>query len=160
MVLSLKLEDKAVRSALGRALEVLDAPRPMLMKIGEELADSTMARFPRGKGPDGVPWARKSPTTLARHPRGGRRPLIGESRVLSNSISHQVQGKQVMVGSSAIQAAVLQMGAKAGSLWKGKDQRGRRGRSPWGDIPARPYLGLSDEDEVTILDVVADYLDW
>lgn len=158
-MLTIKYDGKDVQSALGRALQVLDNPRPMLMKIGEELAESTMARFPRGKGPDGVPWARKSPVTLARHPRGGRKPLIGESRTLSSSISYRVQGTTIMVGSNAVQAAVMQFGAAKGSLWSGKDKRGRSGRSPWGNIPARPYLGVSPQDEVTILDVVADYLD-
>ena len=157
-MLTVKFDGKDVQSALGRALQMLESPRPMLMKIGEELAESTMARFPRGKGPDGVPWARKSATTLARNPRGGRKPLIGESRTLSSSISYRVQGNTIMVGSNAIQAAVMQFGAPAGSLWKGKDKRGRSGKAPWGNIPARPYLGVSLQDEVSILEIVADYL--
>jgi len=29
---------------------------------------------------------------------------------------------------------------------------------PWGDIPARPFLGLSDEDRSGILDIVSEAL--
>lgn len=63
-----------------------------------------------------------------------------------------------MIGSGQEYAAVHQFGAKAGSLWQGRDKRGRRAKSPWGDIPARPYLGLSKQDEQSILDIVQDYL--
>lgn len=158
MSLTIKYDGKDVQSALAQTLSVIDNPRPLLMQIGEALAESTMRRFPAGKGPDGVPWAPKSAVTMARHPRGGKRPLIGESKTLATSITFDVQGKTVVVGSNAIQAAVQQFGAPAGSLWQGKDKRGRNARAPWGDIPARPYLGISDEDEVTILEIVAEYL--
>ena len=55
-------------------------------------------------------------------------------------------------------AAVQQFGARAGSLWSGKDRRGRNAKAPWGDIPARPYLGLSAKDERNIMEIVRDYL--
>lgn len=156
-MLTVKFEDRDVQSALAKTLALIDKPRPMLLKIGEELAESTMKRFPQGKGPDGTPWAKKSAVTLAKHPRGGKRPLIGESRTLSTTISYAVEGNAVVVGSNAVQAAVQQFGAPAGSLWQGRTKRGRS-QAPWGDIPARPYLGVSAADEVTILEIVHEYL--
>lgn len=158
MTMTIKFDGKEVQSALAKTLAAIDRPRPMLLKIGEELADSTMRRFPKGKSPDGVPWAPKRPSTIASRPRGGKRPLIGESKTLSTSISFSVQGNAITVGSNAIQAAVLQFGAPKGSLWKGKDKNGRKAQAPWGDIPARPFLGVSKDDEATILEIVGDYL--
>ena len=157
-MLTIKFDGKTVQSALAQTIAAIENPRPMLLKIGEELAESTMQRFPQGAGPDGVPWAKKSAVTIARHPRGGTRPLIGESRMLSTSISFAVEGNAVVVGSNAVQAGVQQFGAPAGSLWRGKDRRGRNAMAPWGDIPARPFLGVSPADEQTILEVVAEYL--
>lgn len=157
-MLTIKFDGHDVQTALAQTLAALQDPRPMLEKIGEELAESTMRRFPQGRGPDGVPWAKKSAVTVANHPRGGTKPLIGESKTLSTTISHKVPGNTVVVGSNAVQAAVMQFGAPAGSLWRGKDRRGRNAMAPWGDIPARPFLGVSAEDEQTVLDVVADYL--
>jgi phage gpG-like protein len=29
---------------------------------------------------------------------------------------------------------------------------------PWGDIPARPFLGFSDDDQAAILEIVRNYL--
>lgn len=35
----------------------------------------------------------------------------------------------------------------------------RRGSSiPWGDIPGRPFLGISDSDSASILDIIVDHL--
>ena len=157
-MLAIKFDGKTVQSALAQTIAAIENPRDMLQQIGLELAESTMKRFPQGKGPDGVPWAKKSAVTLARHPRGGTRPLIGESKVLSTSITSRVEGNVVVVGSNAVQAAVQQFGAPAGSLWRGKGKRGGNAMAPWGDIPARPFLGVSAEDEQTILKVVAEYL--
>ena len=117
-----------------------------------------MRRFRAGKGPDGTPWAPKKASTIAAHPRGGRKPLIGESRALSGLIAYQVSDRGVAWGSNQEYAGVHQWGAPAGSLWKGTDRRGRKAQAPWGDIPAPPYLGLSAEDERNILLIVRDHL--
>jgi phage virion morphogenesis protein len=157
-MLTIKLDKGDVPTALAQVLSVLDKPRPLLQAIGEYGIDSTMARFRTGTAPDGTKWAPKSKTTLARHPRGGRKPLIGESKVLSTTIAYQVSDKSVEWGSNRVYAAVQQFGAEAGSLWRGEDSRGRKGKAPWGKIPARPYLGLSAKDERNIMEIVRDYL--
>ncbi len=171
-MLTIKYEGRAIQSALAKTLATLDKPEPMLKRIGMDLADSTMKRFATGKGPDGAPWAANSPTTLSRYSAGfsrkkngsltkrsmaklaGKKPLIGESSDLSTSIEWQLQGRTIMVGSRLQYAAVQQFGAKAGSLWRGTGNA----RAPWGDIPARPYLGLSAKDERSIMEIVRDYL--
>ncbi len=171
-MLTIKYEGRAIQSALAKTLATLDKPEPMLKRIGMDLADSTMKRFATGKGPDGAPWAANSPTTLSRYSAGfsrkkngsltkrsmaklaGKKPLIGESSDLSTSIEWQLQGRTIMVGSRLQYAAVQQFGAKAGSLWRGTGNA----RAPWGDIPARPYLGLSAKDERNIMEIVRDYL--
>lgn len=157
-MLTIKYEGKAVQTALGKLLQAIDRPQPMLHKIGQDLAESTMHRFATGKAPDGAPWKGKERTTREANPYTSSKPLIGETKALSTTIRHQVAGHSIMIGSGQEYAAVHQFGAKAGSLWQGRDKRGRRAKSPWGDIPARPYLGLSPQDEKTILDIVHEYL--
>lgn len=157
-MLTIKFDRGTVPTALAQVLGVLDKPRPLLQAIGEYGIDSTMARFRTGTAPDGTKWAPKSKTTLERHPRGGRKPLIGESKALSTTMAYQVTDRSVAWGSNQVYAAVQQFGAEAGSLWRGTDKRGRKGKAPWGDIPARPYLGLSAKDERNILEIVREYL--
>ena len=51
-------------------------------------------------------------------------------------------------------AGTHQFGAKKGQY--GSTSRGQP--IPWGDIPAREFLGLSDDDESEIVDIVSGYL--
>ena len=50
------------------------------------------------------------------------------------------------VGSTRIYAGAHQFGARRGAC--GTNKKGAP--IPWGDIPARPFLGVSDADKKTI----------
>lgn len=66
-----------------------------------------------------------------------KKPLIGESGALSGQIFYRLVGNSLEIGSSMEYSAVQQFGAREGSLGGG---------APWGDIPARPFLGVSADD--------------
>jgi phage gpG-like protein len=51
-------------------------------------------------------------------------------------------------------AAVQQFGAVAGAL--GRNKRGSP--IPWGNIPARPFLGVSAQDKVEVLEILQEAL--
>ena len=157
-MLTIKYEGKAVQSALGELLRSISRPEPLLRRIGQDLAESTMQRFAGGKAPDGTPWAPKGDLARRKSPSTAGKPLVGETRALATTVAYAVRGHVIEVGSPMVYAGVHQFGARAGSLWKGKDRRGRSARAPWGDIPARPFLGLSDADEEHILELVREYL--
>jgi|YelNatPaOPRAMG01_1025707.scaffolds.fasta_scaffold69290_2 phage virion morphogenesis protein len=148
----------------AQALSALDALaahlgdlRPALQEVGEYLIDSTKRRFASGTAPDGSRWAPNSPVTLARYgalfkgkgAAAGKRALIGETRRLSTEIQSLVSRDAVTVGSALVYAGVQQFGAARRSLGP---------KSPWGDIPARPFLGLSAADQAAIVDIVTGYL--
>lgn len=56
--------------------------------------------------------------------------------------------------SNLVCAAAHQFGMSQG--YAGKTKRGAP--IPWGDIPPRPFLGVSEEDGDRILDILRDYL--
>lgn len=186
--LNIKIEDQEVLRALGRLAAQGKSLRPAMLDIGEYLVESTKRRFAEGKGPDGTAWeankestmlsflARRGGATSRRkgekssnpylrqdgrlNKRGagqvsGKRPLIGEARRLSTEIHSNVTAQGVEVGSSLEYSGVQQFGARAGEF--GRTKRG--GSVPWGDIPARPYLGFSDEDKANVLDILQEHLE-
>lgn len=125
---------------------------PVMSDIGELLIGSTRDRFRLGMAPDGTAWVPNSPATLAR--KRGSKPLIGESRSLSTLFAYEARPDGVSWGSNLIYAAVQQMGAGKGvfgSMVNGSP-------IPWGDIPARPFIGLSEADQAEILIVIESYL--
>ena len=184
-MIEIKINDSEVQTALRRLLAKAQDLTPVMQDIGECLLLSTKRRFADGKAPDGTPWAANKQSTILNYLRqkGGdtsrrpgeksnnpyygkkdgllntrgialvtaKRPLIGESRRLSTEINYKAGPRRVVLGSSLIQSAVQQFGAKKGAFGS------RGGRSiPWGDIPARPFLGLSEQDRVAVIAILTE----
>ncbi len=163
------INDDAIAAALQRLARAVRDPRPALQDIGEYQTVATKDRFAKGEDPAGKKWAANTPATLALfasrragatskrkgEKRGagsaaGKKPLIGESKRLSSEIHYVANSAMVAIGSSLEYSAVQQFGAGKGSLGGG---------APWGDIPARPYLGVSPRDRVAILDILREHLE-
>lgn len=176
-MITIELDDVDVISALERAARAVTDMTPLMQELGEMLVESTKARFPEGVSPDGTRWAPKSPATIdayrRREAKGKNstldfRPLFGPSRMLSSQIHYEATANQVEVGSNMIYAAVMQLGAAQGEFGA------RTGRTrptekrpksqdyffpiPWGDIPARPFIGLSGTDRSNIAEAVDEWL--
>ena len=141
---------------LTRALEQLRARlsdmTPVMQDIGEYLVESTKARFVAGVDPDGDPWAAKSPVTMAataarEKKAADPRPLFGPTGLLSSQISYEAGPDHVEAGSNRIYAAMMQFGGTTSAF-----------PHLWGDIPARPFFGLSETDETNILEIIAEGL--
>lgn len=142
---TIELKADAVTGALDRAAALLDDMTPLMQDIGELLAASTKARFALGEAPDGSKWSANSPVTLTR--KTDSRPLYGPTGLLSSQIFHEASAAQVEVGSNRIYAAMMQFGGTKAQF-----------AHLWGTIPARPFLGLSAEDETNIIATIGDYL--
>lgn len=157
-MISLDFNAAPIFARLEHARAVLKDMSPVYDDIAEYMIEATRGRFRTGTGPDGKRWREKSPTTLAAYlARGdGNRPdpLIGPSRRLSTEIARLVTRDGVEIGSSLEYSAVMQHGARKGAF----ATTSRGGPIPWGDIPARVWLGISDEDERNILDIVDEHL--
>ena len=174
MRIDLQIDIEGADALLKRIQHAGANPRPALKQISELLVDSTKQRFRTSTAPDGSRWAPNTPTTLfaqlsrfsgsfkkdgALSAKGSRRagnkkPLIGESKALSTEINARpVSDSIIEIGSPVEYAAVHQFGAKKGAF--GRTKRGAP--IPWGDIPARPFLGISDEDSDMIRNVLLDF---
>lgn len=152
-MINIEFDDRAVLEALRNLQQHTGNLRPALLKIGEELTESTKKRFGTKTGPDGERWADNSPVTIER--KGRNWPLTGGGGehgagggALGDTIHDQLLGNdEVQIGSSLGYAAMQQFG-------------GTKSEFPylWGDIPARPFLGVSNDDHDNILEIIREYL--
>ncbi len=155
MSITVSVNENEVSSALEALQSAIGNVDPALKEIGEYLIDSTKQRFNDSKAPDGSRWKDNSPVTLLNYAgrfktkRASRikkkKPGIGETKQLSTQIFYQVANGELELGSPLKYAGTFHFGAKKGQYGK---------RTPWGDIPARPFLGLSNEDEDVLLDII------
>lgn len=147
-------------SELGHSLTDLTN---VMDSIGRELVNSASERIGTTNiGPDGQAWV---PSHRVRET-GGKTLL--KSGLLQRSINSQAAPDHVIVGSNMVYAAVMHFGAEQGEFGAAMgrtEPSTKRPQSqsyftplPWGDIPARPYIGISEEDEMSIRDVVAVHI--
>jgi phage virion morphogenesis protein len=166
-MIEVKVDSQNVLAALDRLTKATANPRPALLAIGESLVTSTKQRFETSTAPDGTRWQPNRQATYlgylgsakSNHRKDGRinsrgtdkvmgkKPLIGKSGALGQNIDYALDENGLRVGSSLEYAAMQQFG-------------GKKSRFPnlWGDIPARPFLGVSAADETMIVSTVTDYL--
>lgn len=159
--LEVRLEATQAAAQLRSAAEAWGQPGPILRAIGVGLARNTRERFDQGMDPGGHPWAELNPA----YEMGKKGPgILRESGMrggLQGSITFDVAGHEVAIGTNKIYGAIHQFGGTirpkrgpylvfrlAGALVKTREVT----------IPARPYLGIGDEDEDTILDVAEAFL--
>lgn len=157
---SITVEDAQVRAALKRLTAALQSPAAALRDVGEYLLRATDAHFRQQRGPDGTAWPALSEVTLERRldaragTRGKRgltkkgRTLLANARILRDSgalqdtIRYQLtaDGQGVAVGTNRVYGAMQQFGGTT-AQWP----------HLWGDIPARPFLGLDAADRAEII---------
>ena len=128
--------------------------------IGEGVRESTLERFKTSKGPDDKTWK----TSIRAATEGGR--TLVQTAQLRNSIRSKSDASGFAVGTNAKHAATHQFGEQ------GRTIRARRAKTlrfqvggRWVskkkvklNIPARPYLGLSDDDMQEIKGTVEDFI--
>lgn len=170
---TVRFEDSEIAQALQRLADALSDMTPLMQDLGEFAVYTTKERFLRGEAPDGTPWAPKSQSTLDSYARrgdaGDARPLFGPSGRLSSEIHYVAASASVEWGSSLIYAAVQQFGAEQGAFGArmGRTQPSEKRPAgqdyffpiPWGDIPARPFLGISEDDRSGFLDIIEEWLE-
>ncbi len=145
-MIEIRINDKQVLQALANLEQHVSDLSPALKQIGEDLTKSTKQRFADRKGPDGKPWKQNSPVTIQR--KGRDFPLTGKTGVLGDTINYQLTGNDTLeVGSPERYAAMQQFG-------------GKKSEFPWllGDIPARPFLGISNDDNEKIIEIIYNHL--
>jgi phage virion morphogenesis protein len=116
-------------------------------EIGALIEDQTRRRIADEKvAPDGTPWApwseRYEQSLKRRNRRNPRSLLVGEGN-LRDSIQNYTTGEAARVGTNLVYGAIHQFGGEAVGM----------------PIPARPYLGLSNENAGEIEDLVVGRLE-
>lgn len=135
--------DDQISAGLRRIALAFDARAlaSVLDEIGASNVTETQQRFEDEKDPSGQTWAELSEETkLRRRARGQTKiHVLNDRRDLYDSITHKVHLTGVAVGTNRVYARVHQLG------W------------PERNIPARPFLGVSDDGKKEILQIIADH---
>ncbi len=128
----------ALDRRIDRLLAGLNNPEPLLRELAAAGESQTRRRMESDKrGPDGTPWPEWSPGYAAT--RHGGQSLLDARGDLIQSLTAFADRQTAGWGTNLVYAATHQFGR--------------------GAIPARPFLGVSDDDERELLGIAEDWLD-
>lgn len=134
-----RFDDRQVVELLDRITRQTDNMQPVFADIGEYLLLSHAERFEAQVSPDGTPWEPLSDEYRARKPKNQDLILVLDG-YLSGTLAYDASQDSLAFGTPRIYGATHQFGDA---------DRG---------IPARPWLGLSTDDEQEILEILSDHL--
>lgn len=143
-------------AALGHAGKKLGNTQTLMESVGDVLVSGTLQRFEDEEDPKGKKWI-----PSARAASEGGKTLDNTGR-LKDSVDRYATPNKVMVGSNLVYARIHQEG---GTITPKKAKKlvftGRGGKKAAVDkvtIPARPYLGVSEQDMEEVRATMADFL--
>lgn len=150
---SITMDDVKVEAMFDRLLSFAEGDRrkAFLGDIGEAMKTSTEERATQEIDPMGDPWVPLSPKYAAWKAR--KRPgvpiLKFDFHMLGDMLSWQYSddGSAVLIGTNAIYGSIHQNGGFVILPYGGRVE-----------IPARPFLGLSTADSVTINEIADAHL--
>ena len=143
--IEIKFDNQEVNKRLLELAQRGGNLRPLMKNIAGIFAYSTEENFANEGRPD--KWLDLSERTKKQRKKSGHWPgqILQVSGQLASSISTYYDDESAIIGSNLDYAAIHQLGGQAG---KNKSV----------SIPARPYLKLSDDDFVEILDISTSFL--
>ena len=148
-VLILTVDNAQAVRWFGRLLERSADLSGLMAQIGEDLTESTQARFDSGIGPDGVAWqpladgSGRTPLNDTHRMRDGIHPLSGVDWVEIRADAKQARWHQEGTDPYEIRP----VNGKALN-WPGGP--GPRSKVNHPGLPARPFMGVSAEDDAAI----------
>ena len=168
MDIRITLQDQDARATLQRLVDLGTDLSPITGAIAAHLKSVTEEAFEGERDPaTGEPWPDLAEATLSRRSRSGNisrttgtAGKLQVGRRLLDSIVADHDHNTAVAGSNLEYATTHQFGAKQGQFGTGTFKT-RTGTFPipWGDVPARPFLGIGKDDEEAITRLIVRHME-
>ena len=160
------IDDKALMLSLDEQMARLRNLRPVMRVIAQDLMTQKDINFRKQSEPDGKKWALLSiDSTLKRRNNDvATIKVLQDTGRLRASFKSKTTNNSAKIGTNVKYAKTHQFGARKGQYrvrLQGTSLRNRRRWTitiPWGDIPARPMVGLTRRMRNKYNKKVTDYI--
>lgn len=165
--IAVDFDDTAAQARLRGLQDAMVDTTPLMAQISEYLWRSTGNRFKTQTDPNGKAWKTLHPRYKESKPEGQRDRILTLNGYLRSKIVKDYDANSATVGSDRAYAAIHQFGGrtrphviepryKKALAFGGKVRKSVQ--HPGSNIPARPFLGLSDADRSEIVEITLDFL--
>lgn len=165
VAVTIELDTSSLQAGFERLLKTAKDLTPVMQEIGTYMVDSTQDRFRSNVSPSGVAWDQSE-----RAKAESGRTLLDRGH-LRDSITYDASNTRVDVGTNMVYAAIHQFGGKTRAheirprrakalrfAMGGGDRFAKSVQHPGSNMPARPYLGWSAEDEMEVADIIEAHI--
>ncbi|NNG44982.1 phage virion morphogenesis protein [Pseudoalteromonas sp. NEC-BIFX-2020_002] len=135
----------AVSDVLTQLVKNLDNLAPALGNVGEHLMLTHRDHFDEQRSPDGDPWQALSPD-YAKSKKKNKDKILRLNDILRDTFAYNVGDESLEFGTNMEYAAIHQFGGTSDMIPR------------LAVIPARPFLGLSQDDEKEVIEILSDFL--
>ena len=136
---------QAVSDVLTQLVNNLDDLAPALGNVGEHLMLTHRDHFDQQRSPDGDPWQPLSPE-YAKRKKKNKGKILRLNDILRDTLAYNIGDDSLEFGSNLEYAAIHQFGAANDMIPR------------LAAIPARPFLGLSRDDEKEVIKIFSELL--
>lgn len=135
----------AVSDVLTQLVKNLDNLSPALGNVGEHLMLTHRDHFDEQRTPDGDPWQPLSPD-YAKRKNKNKDKILRLNDILRDTFAYKVGDESLEFGTNMEYAAIQHFGGSSNMIPR------------LAAMPARPLLGLSQDDEKEVIAILASFL--
>lgn len=143
--LNIQFDGKQIARELNQIVDSVQDRTALHRDVGEYMQLSTAERFAKEQAPDGTPWAPLKESTKKRKTKN-RNSILRENDFLRDTLAYEADSSAMEFGSNRVQAALMQ--------WGGTDDMAPGPAA----VEARPFVGVSNDDEDEIELLAEDFL--
>ncbi|MFK3859296.1 phage virion morphogenesis protein [Pseudoalteromonas rhizosphaerae] len=135
----------AVSDVLTQLVKNLDNLAPALGNVGEHLMLTHRDHFDEQHSPDGDPWQPLSPD-YAKRKKKNKDKILRLNDILRDTFAYNVGDESLEFGTNMEYGAIHQFGGTSDMIPR------------LAAIPARPFLGLSTDDEKEVIEIMSAFV--
>ena len=136
---------QAVSDVLTQLIKNANNLAPALGNVGEHLMLTHRDHFDEQRSPDGTPWQALSPD-YAKRKKKNKDKILRLNDILRDTLAYNIGGESLEFGTNMEYGAIHQFGGTSDMIPR------------LAAIPARPFLGLSDNDEKEVIEILSEFL--
>lgn len=177
-MIKIKDNSKIFIKGLDKKIVKTTNTQPLMLKIAEDMKTKVDMRFRLSKDPNGNSWESLSESTISNRRKNSSKPLV-DTGALRASINSKATKDTAIVGTNKEYAAMQNFGAEKEEFGTKlvdetvrehtrrrlgrtetvrQHRRTRRVASPWGNVPARRFIGFSSNQKRIYASMIKKFL--
>ncbi len=165
--IKINIDDKQIQRKIAAIAKTAKNLQPAFAEIGEHMLRSTDERFKNEISPEGQKWQPLAVATLESYYTTKKRKARGKKGSYTKAFKKYVGAKKILTKAGHLRRVIYKATNNSVTIGNNKQAKGyaaihqfggKAGRGRKVTIPARAWLGVSDEDQKEIREIIFSHI--